>query len=100
MSKEVWELQITDNLSPEKHVNKIAGMIERIQIAATKMAPSLGDLPYEERFSRLKLPTFEKRRERGNLIAVYRASKTLEKKLTAKICLCGSAEIQEGTRRN
>ena len=34
--------------------------IERIQKAATKMAPSY--LPYEERVSRLKLPTLEKRR--------------------------------------
>ena len=45
------------------------------------MDPSLRNLPYEERLSRLKLPTFEKRRDSGDLIAVYRASKSLEKKL-------------------
>ena len=43
------------------------------------MAPSLSDLPYEERLSRLKLPTLEKIREKGDFIAVYRASKGLEK---------------------
>ena len=53
--------------------------LERIQRATTKMAPSLRDLPYEERISRLKLPTLEKRRERGDFIAVYRVSKYLEK---------------------
>ena len=45
------------------------------------MPPSLLDFLYEEKLSRLKLPTFEKRREREDFIAVYRASKGLEKKL-------------------
>ena len=38
------------------------------------MAPSLRNLPYEERLSRLQLPTLEKRRERRDFIAVYKAS--------------------------
>ena len=42
------------------------------------MVPSLRNVPYEERLSRLKLPTLEKRRERGDFTAVYRASKGLE----------------------
>ena len=53
--------------------------IKRIQRAATKMAPSLRDLPYEERLLRLKLPILVKRRERGDLIAVYRAWKGVDK---------------------
>ena len=47
-------------------------------MAATNMTPNLRDLTYEERLSKLKLPTIE-RRERGDLIAVYRASEDLEK---------------------
>ena len=43
------------------------------------MAPSLRDLPYEERLPRLKLSTLEKRRKREDFIAVYKASKGLEK---------------------
>ena len=43
------------------------------------MAPSLRNLPNEERLSRPKLSTYEKRRERGDFIAVYRASEDLEK---------------------
>ena len=52
--------------------------LERLPRAATKLAPSLSNLPYEERLSRLRLPTLEKRRERGDFKAVYRASKDLE----------------------
>ena len=43
------------------------------------MAPSLRNLAYEERLSRLKRPTLEKRRESGETISGYRASKDLEK---------------------
>ena len=43
------------------------------------MVQSLRNLPYEEWLSRLKLPTLEKRRERGDFIAVCRALKDLEK---------------------
>ena len=53
--------------------------LERIQRAATIMAPSLRNLPYEERLSRLKFTTLEKRRERRDFIIVHRASKGLEK---------------------
>ena len=52
------------------HKQKDVKMLQRIQRAATKMSPSLRDLPYEETLSRLKLPTLEKRREREDFIAV------------------------------
>ena len=48
------------------------------------MAPSLRNLLYEERISRLKLLT--PRRERGDFIAVYRASKGL-KKIERSVCV-------------
>ncbi len=53
--------------------------IERIQRAATKMVPTLRDLPYEERLEKLNLLTLERRSERGDLIAIYRASEEWEK---------------------
>ena len=61
------------------HKKKDIKMLERLQRAASKMAPSLRNLPYEERLSRLKLPTLEKRGKRLDFIAVYRASKCMEK---------------------
>ena len=60
----------------------------RLQRTATKMAPSLRNLPYEERLSRLKLPTHEKRRKRGDFIAVYKASKDLEKIAKNDLFVC------------
>ena len=147
MLKKIWEYGF-DNLSPEKHINRITGdthqllgnirmafkyldevmitklitslirprleyaaviwsphkmkdikKLEILQKTATKITPSLKNLPYEERFSRLKLPTLEKRRERGDFIAMYRASKGLEKMIEF-IYLCGTTEQQEDTRRN
>ena len=61
------------------HKKKDIKKLEKLQRAATKISPSLRNLPYEERLSRLKLPTLKKRRERGDYIAAYRASKGLEK---------------------
>ena len=39
------------------HKKKYIKNLERLQRAATKMAPSLRNLPYEEKLSRLKLLT-------------------------------------------
>ena len=52
--------------------------LERIQRAATKLAPSLKNKPYEERLARLNLPTLEQRRERGDMIAIFRIMKGIE----------------------
>ncbi len=46
--------------------------LERIQRAATKLLESLRDYTYEERLERLDLTTLERRRERGDLIMMYR----------------------------
>ena len=55
-----------DNM--KKNIRKL----ERVQRAATKMVPELRDLTYEERLKIMELPTLESRRERGDLISVYK----------------------------
>ena len=60
--------------STKKNIKKL----ERIQRAVTKLAPELSDLPYEERLQRLELPTLEQRRERGDLLTVFRIMKDME----------------------
>ena len=59
------------------HKKKVIWKIERIQKAATKIALNLTELAYRERLLRLNLPTLEKRRGKGDVTFVYRASKEM-----------------------
>lgn len=49
--------------------------LEKIQTAATKLVPSLMKLSYEERLDKLKIPTLEERKERGDIIMVLKCLK-------------------------
>ena len=60
------------------HTKKNIRKLERVQRAATKMVPELSGMSYEERLKKMELPTLEKRRERGDLINVYRMVNGLE----------------------
>ena len=52
--------------------------LERIQRIATKMVPELEDLTYEERLKEMHLTTLKERRERGDLITIYKLMNNLE----------------------
>ena len=60
--------------SQKKHVLKL----ERIQRIATKVVPELEDLPYDERLKEMHLATLEERREKGDLITIYKLMNNLE----------------------
>ena len=61
------------------HLKKEIRKVERIQRAATKLPETLSNNTYEERLEKLGLMTSETRRERGDLIALYRMQEGLEK---------------------
>ena len=46
--------------------------IEKVQRRATKLAPSIKELPYEERLKKLNLTTLYYRRNRADVLQVYR----------------------------
>ena len=56
--------------SPYKQ--KYIDMIERVQRRATKLVPSLRNLPYEERLRKLGLTKLIERRFRGDMIETYK----------------------------
>ena len=47
-------------------------MLESVQRRATKIIPGLRNLTYQERLTKLKLPTLVHRRKRGDMIDVYK----------------------------
>ena len=61
------------------HFIKDKTMLEKVQAEATKLIPSLKDLPYQDQISRLNLTTLEDRRRRGDLIETYRIMHQIDK---------------------
>ena len=53
--------------------------LERIQRVVTKMVPELRELTYEDRIKEMGLPTLQDRRERGDLITIYKTVSGIEK---------------------
>ena len=61
------------------HAKKDITKLERIQRVATKMVPELSELTYEDRLREMGLPTLQDRRERGDLITLYKILNGIEK---------------------
>ena len=52
--------------------------LEKFQRRATKLVPSLSELPYEERIEKLQIPTLKERRIRGDMIETFKIIKGYE----------------------
>ncbi|XP_050692945.1 uncharacterized protein LOC126983856 [Eriocheir sinensis] len=96
MDKEMMKKLITAMIRPKleymetlwsPHMKKHIVKLERIQRMATKMVPELEGLTYEERLKEMDLPTLEQRRERGDLIQIYRLLSKMEEVDNEKLLL-------------
>ena len=54
------------------HLKKHIHAIENVQRRATRLLPGMQNLTYEERLKKLKLPTLEYRRTRGDMIEAFK----------------------------
>ena len=54
-------------------------VLEQVQRRATKLVPSLRNLPYEERLKRLNLTTLEEHRKRGDMIEAFKTLRNFDK---------------------
>ena len=79
------------------HLKKDIKKLERIQRIATKMVPDLKDLTYEDRLKELELLTLQNRRERGDLVMMYKIISGKEKLDLENLVIL--AEDRDGNRR-
>ena len=63
---------ISAQCSNVKNQKGLCVELENVQKRATKLLGELKDLPYPERLRKLKLPSLEHRRKRGDAIEVYK----------------------------
>ena len=61
------------------YLEKDKKSLENVQRRATKLIPSLRDLPYEERPAKLNLTTLETRRARADLLQTFRIITNIDK---------------------
>ena len=54
------------------HQQQYINALEAVQHRATRLIPGMSSLPYQEHVRRLKLPSLSFRRQRGNMIEVYK----------------------------
>ena len=67
------------------HQAKFVNMIENVQKRSTLLVDGLGNLEYSERLRKLKLPSLEYRRLRGDMIEVFKHFNTYDKKVLSAL---------------
>ena len=75
------------------HLKKHIAKLEKVQKHAAKMVPGLRELGYTERLRELSLPTLQSRRERGDMITVYRFLKGFDRINSQQCFECGRSRI-------
>ena len=76
------------------HLKKHIIKLERVQKHATRMVPELRGLSYSERLKELGLPTLQSRRERGDMITVYKFIKGFDRVNSKHFFECGGSRTR------
>ena len=77
------------------HLKKDKDAIERVQRRATRMVTSITHLTYSERLAHLKLPTLEFRRDRADIIQLFKISQGIDHIESTRECnICGRITYQ------
>ncbi len=75
--------------------------LERVQRRATRIVPSLAGLDYEGRLRALHLPTLQYRRERTDMIQLYKINKGIDKVKTDQTCgECANTTLKRSLATN
>ena len=69
-------------------------ILERVQRRATRLIPTLRELPYEERLKRLNLPSLDDRRMRGDMTETFKILKGFDQLDASKFFIL-RAEVTE-----
>ena len=69
--------------------------LESVQRRATKQLPELSNMSYEERLKKLELPTLSYRRQRGDMIELYKATQQIYE---SELCTFIKPRTQETIR--
>ena len=75
-------------------VKKDKRKLERIQRVSAKMVPELRELTHEDRLKEMGLPTLQEKRERGDLITLYKIVNGMKKLYTQNLVM-----MEEETRQ-
>ena len=62
------------------HLTRDINALENVQIRATKLVDGLAKLDYDDRLKRLNLPTLAFRRQRGEMIEIFKHYHTYDRK--------------------
>ena len=84
----------------EKFQKGLCAQLENVQKRATKMLSEIKDLPYPERLRKLRLPSLEHRRKRGDAIEMYKYLHGHYKVQSPKFELSATRDLPTQTRGN
>ena len=86
----IWEHHLGTHYNGTKH------QIDRDQHIATRLVRGFDEISYEERLRRLKLPSLQYRRKRGDMIQTYKILREIDRIDPAVFFKCLPSQVTRG----